>query len=210
MGTGGGAALWWDAINHFKVKGSKVPTSPLEGRGRANRGLPLSAARGFPAAAQPPELSAAHRPSHFPGTPLPPAPPGHVHRAGRGQSGSFGGPALRRHEPAPARRPGARAFPFLSKRERPGRRGWRSAGGLARGALAETRALCDLLCKKGWGRAPTSCPGGGPGEFLGKVPLSKTPKPSKRCGSAPPPVLRPSLLSVPSSPPGLALTCNPA
>lgn len=27
-GSGGGATLWWYSINHFKVKGSKVPTSP--------------------------------------------------------------------------------------------------------------------------------------------------------------------------------------
>lgn len=36
----------------LKVKGSKVPASPLEGRERAPRGLLHSAARGFPAAAR--------------------------------------------------------------------------------------------------------------------------------------------------------------
>lgn len=31
-GDGGGAALWWDMINHLKAKGSEVPTNhPLEG-----------------------------------------------------------------------------------------------------------------------------------------------------------------------------------
>lgn len=72
MGTGGGAALWWDTINHFKVKGSKVLSSPLEGRRQAPRGLLLSAARGFPAAARRRGSSAALRRSHFPGAPARP------------------------------------------------------------------------------------------------------------------------------------------
>lgn len=41
-GDGGGAALWRDTINHFKVKGSKVPTTLWRERERASRGLLLS------------------------------------------------------------------------------------------------------------------------------------------------------------------------
>lgn len=48
--------------------------------------------------------------------------------------------------------------------------------GPAAPGLAETRALFDLLLKKGRGRLPASCPGGRPSEFLRK-PLSKAPKP---------------------------------
>lgn len=45
-GEGGGAALWWDMINHFKAKGSKVPINhPLEGREPASRGLLLCSQR---------------------------------------------------------------------------------------------------------------------------------------------------------------------
>lgn len=176
MGTGGGAALWWDTINHFKVKGSKVPSFPLEGRRQAPRGLLLSAARGFPAAARRRGSSAALRGSHFPGAPSPARTAGPGLRSWQAAavwlSRRSGSPSAQAGSP-PAR-PRACAFPFLSKRERPAPRGWRSAGGLAAPGLPETRAPCDLLCKKGRGRAPASRPGGGQCEFLRKTPLDNT------------------------------------
>lgn len=63
VGTGGGVTLWWGSINHLKVKGSKVPTTPRRGEN-----VLLSAARGFSAAVQLPGFLAAVRRSHFPGT----------------------------------------------------------------------------------------------------------------------------------------------
>lgn len=99
-----------------------------------------------------------------------------------------------------------RAFPFLSKRDRPARRGWWSGRPGRAGPRGNPSSL-RLALREGRARVPASCPGGGPCEFLRK-PLWKAPKPSERCGSAPPPGLWPSTLSVHSAPPGLALTCD--
>lgn len=72
--SGGGASLCWVSINHFKVKGSKVTTTPWR-----KENMLLSAAYGFPAAVRQPGILAALRRSHFPET----ASPAAVDRAGR-------------------------------------------------------------------------------------------------------------------------------
>lgn len=78
VGTGGGVALWWDSINHLKVKGSKVPTTPWR-----EENLLLSAARGFSAALQLPGSWLPFAGATSRGQHLLPAQPGLVDRAGR-------------------------------------------------------------------------------------------------------------------------------
>lgn len=85
-GEGGGAALWWDMINHFKAKGSKVPTNhPLEGREPASRGLLLCSQRVPSSRTTPWDLGRPDR-IHCPGTPSPAWAAGRFSRAGQGSS----------------------------------------------------------------------------------------------------------------------------
>jgi len=198
MGMGGGAALWWDTINHFKVKGSKVPRNPLEGRERAAWGLLLSAARRFPAAPRHPGISAALRRSYCPATPSPARQSGRVYRAGRRQCGFREEQLWLRTGTISTRVTRRALFPFSASGK-----GLRSEAGGARAAPAQgLGGNSSSLRPARQEGAGVRCPGGRPCEFLRKTPLenAKTFGMTRPCPS---PLLRPSS---PSSPPGLALT----
>lgn len=145
MGTGGGAALWWDTINHFK--GFKSSNLPFGGE---RTGFFLR-----PAGSQKPRDNRRCRRSiagaSSPGHPRPPAQSGGVEEAGRGQFGSAEDPAVLQHKRAPRPdEPGRALFPFSASGTGLSAEAGR-AGGLAARGLAETRAPCDLPCKKGRG-----------------------------------------------------------
>lgn len=85
-GDGGGAALWWDMINHLKAKDFRSSNQPaLEGR-EPTSGACFSAAGGFPAAERHAGVSDAQTGATARGPPLlPDGWPG-LHRAGQGGS----------------------------------------------------------------------------------------------------------------------------
>lgn len=204
-GDGGGAALWWDMINHFKAKGSKVTTNhPLEGREPASRGLLLCSRRIPSSRATPWDLGRPDR-SHCPGTPLLPGrPAGFIGpaRAARLPRRTCASPGRTRSQPAPL---GARAFPFLSKRERPARRGGRSAGGQGAGPRRKPELPATCSARRGGEKRQRATPEAGQANFCEKTPLENT-KTFRKTRLCPSPVLRPSSPSVPWSAAGLALT----
>ena len=151
------------------LKGSKVPTTLWRERERASRGLLLSAARGFPEAARQPGMSAA--PTRVPS---PACATGRIYRACRGSLAPPGAPDLPRHGHAPARTSRGARFSLSQQAGKACAQRRAQRGRPGRGASAETRASCDLLCEKGRGRAPAGCPGGRPCEFLRKTPLENT------------------------------------
>lgn len=108
--SGGGATLWWDPINHFKVKGSEIPSSPWRGED-----VLLSVARRFPAAG---------RQQPWAGV----TPGDNPSRRGLSWQVVVGTPRIRcpwAQTGTPPQQAEVHDFPFLSKRTGLSARGWR-------------------------------------------------------------------------------------
>lgn len=144
--------------------------------------------------------------------PLPPARPGRVDRAGGPQRlGSRGGAALPPHRQAPRPQgPGRALFPFSAsgKGLRAGAGGARAAW--RRGASPKPELPATCSARRGGGERQQAAPEAGGANSSEKKPSRKHANLPKDAALPPPPVLWPCNLSVSSSPPGLALTCDPA